>query len=266
MAKRSWEDADVARGEAAARAVYSELGLTHPTEISIDTIAYMRGALVHDVPMTGAQGRLARVGDKAMIAVSDAIAYGQRRRFVIAHEVGHLELHKTENQIALCDEAAIDEVYDQGTEKESNAFATELLMPRSLWLKRVDVKRPDLDAVSKLADEFQVSLTAAAIRFAKLCPERCAVVFSQDGVIKWSAAGADFRHWIQWGSKLDPYSLAHDYFKKGAVGLRPETVDASAWLASDRLGKDDDLIEHSRPIPSLKAVLSLLWIPSDREF
>jgi hypothetical protein len=266
VAKRNWEDADVARGERAARTVYAELGLAHPTEILIDTLAYMRGALVRDVPMSGAQGRLARVGSKAIIAVSDSIAYNRRRRFVIAHEVGHLELHKAENQIALCDEGQIDEIYDQGTERESNAFATELLMPRALWSKRADVAKPDLDVVSKLADEFQVSFTAAAIRFAKLCPERCAVVFSQGGRIRWSAASTDFGHWIEWGSKLNPYSLASDYFKNGTVGARPEAVDASAWLDSERLGRDDDLIEHSRPIPSLDAVLSLLWIPCDRKF
>jgi hypothetical protein len=266
VAKRNWEDADVARGERAARNVYEELGLTHPTEISIDTLAYMRGALVRDVPMTGAQGRLARVGSKAIIAVSDSIAYDQRRRFVIAHEVGHLELHEAENQISLCDEGKIDEIYDQGTERESNAFATELLMPRTLWSKRADVAKPNLDVVSKLADEFQVSFTAAGIRFAKLCPERCAVVFSQDGVIRWFAVGPEFGLWIPRGSKLDRYTLAYDYFAKGIVGSTPETVSASAWLASDRLGRDDDLIEHARPIPKLNAVLSLLWIPSDREF
>jgi hypothetical protein len=266
VANRNWENGDVARGERAARAVYAELGLVHPTEISIDTIAYMRGALVRDVPMTGAQGRLARVGSKAIIAVSDSIAYSQRRRFVIAHEVGHLELHQEENQIALCDDAKIDEIYDQGTERESNAFATELLMPQALWSKRADVAKPDLEVVSRLADEFQVSLTAAAIRFAKLCPERCAVVFSQDGAIKWFAAGPEFGQWIQRGSKLDPYTLAYDYFAKGTVGSRAETVSATAWLASDRLGKDDEIVEHSRPIPSLRAVLSLLWIPADREF
>lgn len=198
--------------------------------------------------------------------MSDGIAYARRRRFVIAHEIGHLELHRTENQIALCDEAKIDEIYDQGTERESNAFATELLMPKALWSKRVDVAKPDLEVVSKLADAFEVSFTAAAIRFAKLCPERCAVVFSRGGVIKWSASSPEFGHFIQWGSQLNPYTLAHDYFAKGAVGDRPETVDATAWLASDRLSRDDDLVEHSRPIPSLRAVLSLLWIPSDREF
>lgn len=91
-------------------------------------------------------------------------------------------------------------------------------------------------------------------------------MFSQDGRVRWSAAGPDFGRWIQWGAQLDRYTLAYDFFVKGTVGARPETISASAWLASERLGRDDDLIEHSRPIPSLKAVLSLLWIPSDRDF
>lgn len=265
MARGSWADADVARGERKARAVFAELGLVHPTEIPIDTIAYMRGALVRDVLLRGAQGRLARIGSEAIIAVSTGIVYSARRRFV-AHELGHLELHKTENQIALCEEAKITEIYDAGTEREANTFATELLMPAALWSKRVDVKTPRLEIVSALADEFEVSFTAAAIRFAKLCPERCCVVFSKAGVIDWFAAGPDFGHWISVGAGLDPYSLAYDYFAKGRVGAIPETVSASAWLDPTRVGKDADLVEHSRPIPALGATLSLLWIPSDREF
>jgi len=266
VAKRSWEDADVARGERVAREVYTAVGLTHPTEIPIDTIAFLRGALVRDVPLRGAQGRLARIGSDAIIAVSTGITYAARRRFVVAHELGHLELHKSENQIALCEEAKISEVYDSGTERESNSFATELLMPKALWSNRVDVKKPSLEIVSTLADEFEVSFTAAAIRFAKLCPERCCVVVSRAGVIEWFASGPDFGHWISRGAKLDPYSLAFDYFAKGRVGSQPEAVSASAWLDPTKVGRDDDLIEESRPMPSLNAVLSLLWIPSDRGF
>lgn len=258
---------DTLRGAAAARALRAELGLGHPTEVSIETIAFARGALVRDVALTGVQGRLTRLGDRAIIAVSTKVDYAPRRRFVVSHELGHLELHEEgENQIELCQEGDISEVYDTGTEQEANAFAVELLMPEQLWEKRVAVKKPSLDVIAKLADEFEVSFTAATLRFAKLCPERCCAVFSQDGVIKWSAAGTDFGHWISWGSKLDPYTLAYDYFTKKRVSDLAETVSASAWLASERLGSDDDLIEHSRPIPSLNAVLSLLWIPSDREF
>src|SRR5579862_117815 len=171
MASKTWEDADVARGERAARKLADELGIANPTETEIDNIAYLRGALVRDVPMTGAQGRSCRVGARAIISVNDQVTYFPRRRYVIAHELGHLEIHKKVNQLALCTDAQISELYDAGTEREANAFASELLMPRMLWERLVDVEKPNLDVVSKLAGDFQVSFTAAAIRFAKLCPE-----------------------------------------------------------------------------------------------
>jgi len=258
--------AEVARGASAAKALRGALSLGHPTEVPIEDVAFARGALVRDVPLTGVQGRLTRIGSKAIIAVSSGITYRPRRRFVIAHELGHLELHEQQNQIELCEEGDVNEVYEVGTEQEANSFATELLMPEDLWARKVDVRKPSLDVTAKLAADFEVSFTAATLRFARLTPERCCAVFSQDGTIRWSVAGPEFGHWLSWGSKLDAYTLAYDYFEKGRVSDTAETVSASAWLASDRLGRDDDLIEHSRPIPSLKAVLSLLWIPSDREF
>lgn len=188
----SWQDADVARGERAARAVLSELGIAHPTETLVDNIAYLRGALVRDVPLHGAQGRLVRLGRQATISVSTSVTYPPRRRFVIAHELGHLEIHRHVNQLEACDESKISELYDLGTEREANAFASELLMPTALWSRRVDVQRPTLELVSTLADEFQVSFLAAAIRFVKLCPERCCAVLSQRGRVGWAAYGPEF--------------------------------------------------------------------------
>lgn len=266
VGKNNWQDADVARGEHAARVVLSELGIAHPTEVALDNIAYLRGALVVDMPLRGAQGRLLRLGTNATISVSSSIAYPQRRRFVIAHELGHLEIHRHVNQLEACDESKINELYDMGTEREANAFAGELLMPTALWRKRTDVRRPNLEVVAALADEFQVSFTAAAIRFVKLCPERCCVVFSQRGRVYWAAYSPDFGYRIEQRVKLDSYTLASDYFIKGNVTNRPETVSASAWINGPRIRSDEVLTEHCRPLPSLEAVLSLLWIPSDADF
>ena len=44
--RSGWRNADVQRAEAAARRAFDELGLQHPTEASIDAIAYEMGALV----------------------------------------------------------------------------------------------------------------------------------------------------------------------------------------------------------------------------
>lgn len=258
--RNSWQDADVQQGEQTARRVYAELGISHPTEAPLETLAYLRGALVRDLPMRGTLGRISRVGSRAIISISTNISYQPRRRWTIAHELGHLELHKTGSQLELCKEADISELYDAGTEREANAFASEFLMPSALWNKRVDVKKPDLDIVRTLAREFEVSFTAAAIRFVKLSPECCCVVFAKGGKIEWFARGSDFDYWIQQGTKLDPYTLAFDYFKKGTVSTRPESISASAWLSDKRINSDAELVEHCLVLPQLDATLSLLWI------
>jgi Zn-dependent peptidase ImmA (M78 family) len=266
MRKRRWADGDVGLGEHAARRALAELGVKHPAETDIENLAFLRGAIVKRGHLAGAQARLVKRSKNAVITISEEITYRPRQRFAIAHELGHLEAHKTENHIDTCTKEQITERYDQGTEREANAFAAEFLMPRSLWDHRVDVAKPTLDVVGVLANEFEVSFVGAAIRFVKLSPERCAAVFSCDGKIQWFARSDDFGHWIERGASLDPYTLAYDFFKKGSVGQRPETVSASAWLTSDPIEDDSELIEHCRPIPSLSATLSLLWIPSDRDF
>ena len=86
--KNNWADADVERGERIARKVYQELELRHPLEISIEGIAFARGARVEHGKLDGALGRLVRNGRKAILTVSDRIEYPERKRFVIAHELG----------------------------------------------------------------------------------------------------------------------------------------------------------------------------------
>ncbi len=261
-----WHNADVQRAEAAARKAFDELTIKSPTEASIEALAYEMGALVRDVPMIGAVGRLARLGDRAIISVSTSVTFEGRRRWTVAHELGHFALHRDHNQLQLLQEASIEEHYDQGIEREANAFASEFLMPERLWKKHVDVRRPDLDIIRVLSKEYQISLQGAAIRFVRLCPERCAVVFAKEGRIQWFALGPEFNHWVQRGQKLDPYTLAYDYFAKGREPRRREHVSASSWLSYDRSDKDDgEIFEDCLVIPSLEATLSLLWIPPDAE-
>jgi hypothetical protein len=260
------QNADIQHAEAAARKAFDDLGIKTPTEASIEALAYETGVLVRDIPMTGAVGRLSRLDDRAIISVSTSVNFEGRRRWTIAHELGHFVLHRDHNQIQLLQEASVEEHYDQGIEREANAFASEFLMPERLWTKHVDVRRPDLDIVRDLSKEYQVSLQGAAIRFVKLCPERCALVFAQEGRMRWFCLGPDFHHWIQPDQKLDPYTLASDYFAKGREPRRRESVSASAWFSDDRSEADDgEIFEDCLVIPRLSATLSLLWIRPDSD-
>ena len=101
-----------------------------------------------------------------------------RQRFTIAHEFGHIFLHR---QDSLSYDPSVelihfrDEHSTMGTdpkEVEANAFAAELLMPEEivrkeiLGMKGIDLHDPA--AVGRLADKFGVSQAAITVRLAKL--------------------------------------------------------------------------------------------------
>lgn len=239
-----------------AKRVLTEIGVEHPMEADIETLAYARRVLVRENGSTGARATLVRVGDRGIVGVAGSLALPQRR-FAVAHELGHFELHPAHSYAALCHDKDLRESYRRdGREAEANAFAAEFLMPERLVGRMCDVDDVNWGVVREIATGFQVSLTAAALRFAALCPESVAVVWSQDGCVLWNKRGPTFRHWIKPGRKLDSFSLAYDFFKSGAVEEAPEPVPVQAWVDSNDEG---DLIEHSIALPRYRSVFTLLW-------
>jgi Zn-dependent peptidase ImmA (M78 family) len=95
-----------------------------------------------------------------------------RRRFTIAHEVGHLLLHVPVVHKSFCDRPAdVQEVEEdppaaglselREREREANLFARELLMPESLVNEQARATGSNLPA---LADRFEVSVPAMRLR------------------------------------------------------------------------------------------------------
>ena len=61
----------------------------------LDEIVIARGALIRECPMEGAEARLLVGPGKPIISVSSSpFVNPYRRRFSIAHELGHLEMHR----------------------------------------------------------------------------------------------------------------------------------------------------------------------------
>jgi predicted transcriptional regulator len=89
-----------------------------------------------------------------------------RRRFTIAHEVGHHFLH-SDGATVLCRPVDVDQADEtaRAKEREANRFAAELLMPEPLIRERVKVDGLDVTA---LAGTFNVSPIAMAFRLVNL--------------------------------------------------------------------------------------------------
>lgn len=103
-----------------------------------------------------------------------------RKRFTIAHELGHYVLHRLNKELFV-DHKQFKAVFrDQESstgeieqEREANAFAAALLMPKHLLIEEIKKVMFDLgddqdDVIKKLADTFKVSSQAMTYRIANL--------------------------------------------------------------------------------------------------
>lgn len=238
----------------------------------LELIARERGALVQDKSLKGAEARIAIAGRKAVITVSTLITDPRRRRFSIAHELGHFEMHRNHGNLALCTAADLEDWSAKRAgaerEQEANHFAAALLLPERFFEAPSRNKEPSLDFIAELADAFNVSLTATAMRFMQFTNEPCAIVFSKDGVIKWFHESKAFKElgvFVEVRSKPDPATLAAALWEGRSTSKRPRRVQASAWFAAGNWNKDATIVEQSWIFSEYGSMLTLLWVDDDIE-
>jgi Zn-dependent peptidase ImmA (M78 family) len=129
---------------------------------------------------------LKRAGTRPRIWINRSSSY-HRKRFTIAHEIGHVTIPWHLGNIVDdldADTQGHNSAYRQ-VESEANRFAAELLMPRQ-WAEticsRVEHMRGAMLTVAQVAD---VSLHAAALRVLQLGPPGYVMSAVQDGRITW---------------------------------------------------------------------------------
>ena len=116
-------------------------------------------------------------GDKQVIVVNEK-HHKNRRRFSIAHEIGHFCLHHTSGKDRLFIDKATYYRNNQAQsglssyEIEANRFAASLLMPRHQILRQLDPSELIFDNenqnVGSLAEQFEVSEQAMTLRLVRL--------------------------------------------------------------------------------------------------
>jgi Zn-dependent peptidase ImmA (M78 family) len=111
------------------------------------------GLRVEEQELSGLSGLLIPASRRVVVNATDTAA---RRRFTVAHEVGHWVCQCLEGRArpVFCRREDIDGAADRALEREANVFAAELLMPeeaiRSAWA----------DDVVRIASQFAVSTQA----------------------------------------------------------------------------------------------------------
>lgn len=175
------------RTQHAVRQLLDDFGLDDVVGQDLTKLVYARGLLYRELPMSGCEGHI--VFDqrgKATITVSSATRSKSRKRFSIAHELGHFELGHGVTHFE--DELSLN-YYRRGyQESEANEFASELLMPTGYFQRAIAGRRFSPTLVNEVAGMFGTSLSSVLIKFVEHGPVPLRVVYLQEGRVQWSRA------------------------------------------------------------------------------
>ena len=151
-----------------------------------DPISNIKG---HDI--SGIEGMLSKSSDGKSwyILYDETIESAGRINFTLSHELGHYLLHRKLQDEFKCGQSYMldyNSPQSKALEKEANKFASYLLMPINDFRSQVNGEKINLDLLSYCANRYDVSFTAAAIKWAEFTDETAIVVMARDEFICWS--------------------------------------------------------------------------------
>jgi hypothetical protein len=214
-----------------AERLLQELGVTEPDEIDLEAIAYYVNAHVRYRRLDGCEARIVGNGDKAIITVNANSAL-RRKRFSIAHELGHWHHHRGRCLACRAEEYRPRDALSP--ERLADGYAADLLMPYYLFrpLARQQGKLT-FKAVSALADIFNTSKPATAIRLVESdCWPAVLVCHGPNGRKWFTRAPSVPQKWFPQDSlDADSYAFGIQFGGKPDDPI-PRKIGADAWFDS----------------------------------
>lgn len=211
-----------------------------------------------------AEALFVRSGNKTHIVIKDSSQqYLTRQTFSVAHELGHFSLpgHRDKYNCSFEDLNTYSESKEH--ERDANLFASELLLPTKYFT--VDVKRTSLTfkTIVSLAEKYETSLTATALKYIKNTEDCGALICSQNNSISWSMKSSSFQYDLLSGS-VSKNSYASDFFTKNQT-LKAEAheVRYDAWISTPIYNQDIKVIEETISMPNLNQTLTLIYIEGE---
>ena len=255
--------------ETIADNVLDQLEIIFPDDLLLlKQIIHQRGAIYDEKYLEGAEARLTLGLDKAIISVSTKIKSFQRKRFSIAHELGHLELHSQLKRSFFCNPSDIQYKPDQAglkIEQEANKFAASFLMPSRFIEKPFVEEKPSFDLIKEWSNTLQTSITATAFRFVKYTKEPIAVTYLHKGIIQYFQSSTEFNElgvFLRVGELVGRSSIAYQLVHNYSLQDEWQTVKAINWFRKneDAFDSSDNIQEWSIGMPRYNGILSLLWV------
>jgi IrrE N-terminal-like domain len=243
-----------------AERILQELGIECPQDIDLEAIAWTLGAAVKYRPLDKCEAMIVGGERRALITVNSK-AIPARRRFSIAHEIGHWHHHR--GRILFCGARDIGNPADDALnpEKQADQFASDLILPGSMVRPRIiKMRRPTLAAVREIADEFDVSDTATLLKIIDLDHFPILAVCHNKDRRRWFRRAPMIPGWWFPRQELDHESFAFEMlFGDASESAFPRKIGADAWFEFRGVDRFE-VEEQSFRLPN-DEVLTLLVLP-----
>lgn len=247
--------------EQKAESLLNRFGICQPN-FDIEALAVANGLKLKWGNFKNVDGLLTRKSSKrGVIRLNQSIQGRERLRFIIAHELGHWELHPDISQGFVCTAKNLDDYVNSQEEIEANSFAASLMIPRSMFNKEYKKRDPDFSSISALARTFGTTLTTMTRRYVELVKEPVIAICSVDNKIWWFQKNNLARkYFIECGKELPRYSLTRGALLKEKNPEQPEPIHPNVWFTDWRFSEDAELFEDVRIFTKHGSVLTLLWV------
>lgn len=200
------------------------------------------------------------------IFYNSAISSPGRINFTLGHELGHYLLHRQLSGDAIyCAKRDMwkwDSEYGR-MEAEANQFASYLLMPLDDFRLQVDgLSRPSVLDFELIRGRYDVSLTAAILKWLEITSKRAMIVVSRDGYIDWSRSSTPLlKSGVFFRAKQEVIALPEGSLAgrqdSGEQASNGEMLKAGVWAV------DEDVFESTIYSDYHDMAISLLIYPKN---
>lgn len=247
-----------------ARKLLFELGITDTAAIDLKDLIIYHNGMVKEADLKNCDGRLVMKKGRSIVTIDSKIEFEQRKRYVLAHELGHILLHANKEASFTDDDSTLDGYKKGPQEKEANDFAAELLMPADQFCASCEAKKFSPDLISELAQKFNTSLTSTVYRFVDLGNHPIATFYSKGKKVQYWKKSTDFHYRIPDINKLDvpTDSVANEFYGFNRIYPRKDAVQEiskSTWFELGKYDDDSPMYEFCIVTPRYNSVLSVIW-------
>jgi Zn-dependent peptidase ImmA (M78 family) len=243
--------------------ILTTLGITEPSDIDIEAIAYACGALIIREPLSGCEANIIGVKDKAVITVNSK-SIETRQRFSAGHELGHWMRDRGESAFG-CSTSQMDSEWSANNpETRANRFASDLLLPLSMFARLAHAKPITNESVADLATTFRMSKTATAIRLVEHGLFPAIIAYFESGLKKWSfPKKREVPYYLKPTSQPGSQTVTAGMFADPSISEDSDDIRADHWFDADR--SERYYIRESCFRTGPNSVVTLLWWEDEKQ-